>query len=225
MGASGPNHASGNVPDPGASAGTTHFLREDATFQTAVTSVALTAPSIFTVAGSPITTSGTLALSLATQSANTIFAGPTTGAAATPTFRALATAALPAGTGTVTSAALTMPAEFTVTGSPITTNGTFTVTKANETIHTVFAGPSTGSPAVPTFRTLASTELSDTANIAYDNVANVFTANQTVTDIILTAATTATTATAGAQTLPASPAAFLVLSINAVNYKLPLYNT
>jgi len=68
MGATGPNHASGNVPDPGASAGTTHFLKEKSYIQTAVTSVALTAPSIFTVAGSPITTSGTLALSLTLQS-------------------------------------------------------------------------------------------------------------------------------------------------------------
>jgi hypothetical protein len=54
-----------------------------------VTSVALTAPAILSVAGSPVTTSGTLALSLATQSANLAFAGPATGAAAVPTFRAL----------------------------------------------------------------------------------------------------------------------------------------
>jgi hypothetical protein len=54
-----------------------------------VTSVALTAPAILSVAGSPVTTSGTLALSLATQSANLAFVGPTTGAAAAPTFRSL----------------------------------------------------------------------------------------------------------------------------------------
>jgi hypothetical protein len=54
-----------------------------------VTSVALTAASIFTVSGSPITSSGTLDLELATETANTVFAGPTTGSAATPTFRAL----------------------------------------------------------------------------------------------------------------------------------------
>jgi hypothetical protein len=54
-----------------------------------VTSVALTAPSIFTVAGSPVTTSGTLALSLSTQTANTFFAGPSSGGAAAPTFRGI----------------------------------------------------------------------------------------------------------------------------------------
>jgi hypothetical protein len=57
---------------------------------TGVTSVALALPvSVFTVTGSPVTTTGTLTGSFATQTANTLFAGPTTGGAATPTFRAL----------------------------------------------------------------------------------------------------------------------------------------
>jgi len=60
-----------------------------------VTSVALTAPSFLSVAGSPITGSGTLALSLANQTSNTIFAGPTSGGAAAPTFRALVSADIP----------------------------------------------------------------------------------------------------------------------------------
>jgi hypothetical protein len=60
-----------------------------------VTSVGLSLPSIFSVSGSPVTTTGTLAATLATQSANTIFAGPTTGGAATPTFRTLVVADLP----------------------------------------------------------------------------------------------------------------------------------
>jgi hypothetical protein len=61
-----------------------------------VTSVGLSAPNIFSVSGSPVTTSGTLGLSLATQTANRIFAGPTTGSAATPTFRALVSGDIPA---------------------------------------------------------------------------------------------------------------------------------
>lgn len=60
-----------------------------------VTSVALTTPAFLLVAGSPITTSGTLAVTLATQSANTIFAGPTSGGPAVPTFRALVSADIP----------------------------------------------------------------------------------------------------------------------------------
>lgn len=60
-----------------------------------VTNVALTAPAIFTVAGSPIATFGTLALTLANQSANLVWSGPTTGAAAAPTFRSLVAADIP----------------------------------------------------------------------------------------------------------------------------------
>jgi hypothetical protein len=61
-----------------------------------VTSVGLSAPPIFVVSGSPVTTSGTLAITLATESANTIWAGPVSGSAATPTFRALVAADIPA---------------------------------------------------------------------------------------------------------------------------------
>lgn len=60
-----------------------------------VTSVALTVPSEFSVSGSPITSSGTLAVTKATQSANRVFAGPTSGSAAQPTFRALVSADIP----------------------------------------------------------------------------------------------------------------------------------
>jgi hypothetical protein len=68
------------------------FVKDGAT---GVTSVALTMPSEFSVSGSPITSSGTLSVTAATQTANTVKAGPTTGAAAAPTYRALVTADLP----------------------------------------------------------------------------------------------------------------------------------
>jgi hypothetical protein len=60
-----------------------------------VTSVGLALPGIFTVSGSPVTITGTLTGTLATQSANTVWAGPTTGAASAPTFRSLVGADLP----------------------------------------------------------------------------------------------------------------------------------
>jgi hypothetical protein len=63
------------------------------------------------------------------------------------------------GTGTVTSVALTMPAEFSVSGSPITGAGTLAVTKANESANQVFSGPTTGAAAAPTFRSLVSADL------------------------------------------------------------------
>ncbi len=60
-----------------------------------VTSVALSLPAIITVSGSPVTSAGTLTGTLATQTANFLWAGPTTGAAAAPTFRALVAADIP----------------------------------------------------------------------------------------------------------------------------------
>lgn len=60
-----------------------------------VTSVGLSLPAIFTVSGSPVTTSGTLTGDFVAQSANLVLAGPTNGAAAAPTFRSLVAADLP----------------------------------------------------------------------------------------------------------------------------------
>jgi hypothetical protein len=60
-----------------------------------VTSVGLSLPAIFAVSGSPVTSTGTLTGSLATQGANTVWAGPASGAAASPGFRALVGADLP----------------------------------------------------------------------------------------------------------------------------------
>jgi len=61
-----------------------------------VTSVDMSVPtSLLTLTGNPITGAGTLAVDLATQSANKVFAGPTTGADATPTFRSLVIADIP----------------------------------------------------------------------------------------------------------------------------------
>lgn len=63
-----------------------------------VSSVGLSMPSIFSVANSPVTSSGTLAVSLVSESANLVWAGPTSGSAA-PTFRSLVVGDLPT-TGT-----------------------------------------------------------------------------------------------------------------------------
>ena len=64
-------------------------------FTGTVTSVGLGLPAEFSVTGSPVTTSGTLTGAWTTQTANTVFAGPTTGVAATPAFRALVAADVP----------------------------------------------------------------------------------------------------------------------------------
>ena len=164
-----------------------------------VTSVGLALPSIMTVTNSPVTTSGTLTGTLTTQSVNTLFAGPSSGAAAAPTFRALTTADIPAlsyvssvgatapitSTGGltptigVTSAALNKTNDTNVTltlsGSPSTAllaattmdlgwTGQLAVSRggtgvALTTANFVFAGPSSGSPAAPTFRALTTADI------------------------------------------------------------------
>jgi hypothetical protein len=60
-----------------------------------VTSVAVNVPSFLTRTGSPITSSGTIEIALASQNANLIFASPASGSAATPTFRAIVANDLP----------------------------------------------------------------------------------------------------------------------------------
>ncbi len=61
------------------------FVRSNGT----VTSVGATVPSFLSVSGTPITTSGTLAFSLANQTSGYVFAGPVSGGDAAPTFRPL----------------------------------------------------------------------------------------------------------------------------------------
>jgi coenzyme F420-reducing hydrogenase gamma subunit len=161
-------------------------------------SVAVTVPSFLSVAGSPLTAAGgTIAISLTTESANTIFAGPVSGGLGVPTFRTQVLADLPqltngqlyvgstgasvvrttltpglgisianaagsitiANTG-VTSVGLVLPPSiFTVTGSPVTTTGTLTGALAVQSANAVFAGPSSGGSATPTFRLLTATDI------------------------------------------------------------------
>jgi hypothetical protein len=104
-----------------------------------VTSVAATVPtSIMSISGSPVTTSGTLAISLATQTANYVWAGPTTGTAATPTFRALVSADIPSLSYLSTSGG-TVSGNVVVTGTlevqgSITTISSTTLTVADKNI-------------------------------------------------------------------------------------------
>lgn len=78
-----------------------------------VTSVGLAAPSIFSVSGSPVTTAGTLTLSLNTEVSSSVFAGPASGSPAAPTFRALTASDIPV-----------LPYVTSVTASsPVTSSG------------------------------------------------------------------------------------------------------
>lgn len=96
----------------------------------AVSSVGLSLPAMFTVSGSPITSSGTLTATLANQNANRVFAGPSSGAAAAPTFRALVSADMPPAVQSVTSASTFTP----VAGAAGDDAGVITALAANLTV-------------------------------------------------------------------------------------------
>ena len=112
-----------------------------------VTSVGLSG-SEFTFTGSPITTSGTIGISLA---ASGVSAGNYGSSTQVPVITvnnkgiitSITTAAISGGSGTVTSVALTLPTPsnpaFSVTGSPITSSGTFAIA-ANGTTSQVVLG-------------------------------------------------------------------------------------
>ena len=100
-----------------------------------VTSVGLSLPDIFSVSGSPVTSSGTLTASLATQTANQILAGPTTGSAAAPAFRALVAGDLPDLSGAyLPIAGGSLTGNLTV-GGDLTVSGTCTINGETVTVN------------------------------------------------------------------------------------------
>ena len=60
-----------------------------------LTSVGLSGPNIFVYTNNPLVSNGLIGITLSSQVSNTVLAGPTTGAAAAPTFRTLSNADLP----------------------------------------------------------------------------------------------------------------------------------
>jgi hypothetical protein len=132
-----------------------------------ITSLGLTMPAEFTVAGSPVSGStGTFAVTKATQAANQVYAGPASGANAVPLFRALVAADITGlASGSVTSVGLSVVVPSrqtaTITNSPLSSTGTLTATITDnaQTSNLVYAGPSSGGSGVPTFRALVAADI------------------------------------------------------------------
>jgi hypothetical protein len=145
-----------------------------------VTSVAMTVPGSFlSVSGSPITISGTLAVSLLTQTANTVFAGPTTGGAVAPTFRALVNADFPTGF---------VVAGLGLTGGSLAGGGTIAIDKATganyfagasnkfistDTIYNAETTTTFGSTTTFDFGTFINTKVTLTGNITTQTLSGV----------------------------------------------------
>lgn len=128
-----------------------------------VTSVALAAPSsIFTVSGSPITTSGTLTLSLANQSANIVFSGPASGSAAAPTFRTLVSADIPSLTGTYANVALSNLSTTSINTSLLPASNIGTMSIGSNSLQWVdgFFGHSVVTPVLSSTVSLSGSRLS-----------------------------------------------------------------
>lgn len=147
-----------------------------------VTSVALTLPSaIFDVAGSPITSNGTLAVTLDTQVANTILAGPATGGDAAPTFRTLVAADIPSLTATYATAAQGVKADNVgAISGIIMSNGSASFSAAVAgTDYVAPNGSITGNAAtataLETARTINGVSFNGTANITVTAAAGTLT--------------------------------------------------
>jgi len=117
-----------------------------------VTSVGLSMPTPFTVTNSPVTSSGTLTAAWNTQTANYVLAGPTTGAAAVPTFRALVAGDIPT-LSYVSSVSATAPITSTGGLTPTIAVTSAALTKTDDTNVTLTLGGS------PTTALLAATSL------------------------------------------------------------------
>ena len=196
----------------------------------AVTSVAATVPSIFSISGSPITNSGTLAITYsgtALPVANggtgtttpSIVAGTNVTVSGTwPNQTVNSTAS---SSGTVTSVAATVPSVFSISGSPITTSGTLAITYSGTALPVanggtaLTAGTSGGVLAYTAEGTLASSALLTQYGVVYGGGAGavpVATAAGTTGQVL-----TATTGGAPSWVSPGSSGTVTTVSVVSAN--------
>ena len=141
-----------------------------------VTSVGLSLPAIFTVSGSPVTTTGTLTAALASQTANYFFAAPN-GSAGAPTFRAIVAADVPTlnqnttGTASNVTGIVAVANGGTGTATPSLVAGTnvsITGTWPNQTINSSNPGGTVTSVAatVPSFLSISGSPITSSGTLA-----------------------------------------------------------
>jgi hypothetical protein len=90
-----------------------------------VTSVGLSFDGVFSVGGSPVTSSGVISAELDEQMAGSVFAGPTSGANSTPAFRSLVATDIPDIPGEKITSGTINPARIAGLNATQVTSGTF----------------------------------------------------------------------------------------------------
>ena len=88
------------------------------------------------------------------------------------------------GAGTVTSVALadaSITPIYSISGSPVTSSGTLSLTLMNQTANTVLAGPSSGSPGQPAFRSLVAADIPTLTAYAKTDLSNLIPNSGTIT--------------------------------------------
>lgn len=123
-----------------------------------VTSIGMTVPSFLSVSPATITSAGTFAISLATQAANLILAGPSSGSPATPTFRSIVPADVPTLNQNTTGTASNL------SGTPILPNGTKAITQSANDNSTKIATTAYADAVATQGALLSANNLSDVAS-------------------------------------------------------------
>jgi len=123
-----------------------------------VTSVALSSPvDVFTVTGSPVTTTGTLTLNKVSQAQNTFYGAPS-GSAGLPTFRLLATSDLPTGipNANLANSSVTINTSGGITGGgAVSLGGTLNLVGSGGTVTSITAGTGLTGGTITTSGTIA----------------------------------------------------------------------
>jgi hypothetical protein len=178
-----------------------------------VTSVALSDGStvpIYTISGSPVTTSGTLAFTLNTQTPNFVLAGPATGSTAVePTFRALVAADIPSISLTSGVSGTLQAAQFpALTGDCTTVAGALatTCTKTNGTAFGTFATANAATPPAiggTTPAAISATTLGASGSFSLTNGSGLSAASWTTAGLAITGTAQTLTDTTGTGTIAA----------------------
>jgi hypothetical protein len=185
--------------------------------------------SIITSSVATPTTTPALTFALNTQTANTVWAGPTTGAAATPTFRTLGNSDLPATAvtpGSYTAANITVNQQGVITAASSGAAGS--VTSVTNSDGTLTISPTTGAvvaslalgnantwTGAQTFGTITPTTIAGPAN---------FSGTPTFANPVALGSSTATTQSVGTNNTTLATTAFVVAALGAaVNTKTSSY--